>query len=268
MGSTNRRLTVGAFQFAATGNIEDNLAAIERGIRASANKKVRLLLTQECALCGYPPLEVPSTDAIDRSALKDAFERIRELACKYGMYIALGMITFEEGNTFNSVYLIDPEMGNITPYHKRALWGWDLKNFSPGNNCDGTFIIDGINVGIRICYEVRFPEYFRELFSKGVELALVSFADIGSPENNKLNVIKSHLISRAAENAMYILSANSTSQNQLAPTCLIDPDGKVVDSALLNEESLLSAEIEMTIPNFGQEGRIVHSKVLTKVDIL
>ncbi|MDP4176201.1 MAG: hypothetical protein Q8933_19630 [Bacteroidota bacterium] len=97
---------------------------------------------------------------------------------------------------------------------------------------------------------------------------MVSFADIGSPENNKLNVIKSHLISRAAENAMYILSANSTSKNQLAPTCLIDPDGKVIDSALLNEESLLSAEIEMTIPNFGREGRIVHSKVLTKVDIL
>jgi predicted amidohydrolase len=268
MYNMSRRLTVGAFQFAATDNIEDNLKAIERGIRASADKKVRLLLTQECALCGYPPLEVPSTDAIDKSALKDAYERIRELACKYSMYIALGMITFEEGNTFNSVYLIDPEMGSIIPYHKRALWGWDSKNYSPGNNSDGIYIIDGIKVGTRICYEVRFPEYFRELFSKGVELALVSFADVGSTANNKLNVIKSHLISRAAENAMYVLSANSTSQNQLAPTCLIDPDGKLLDSALLNEESLLSAEIEMTAPNFGREGRIVHSKVLTKADIL
>ena len=56
----------------------------------------------------------------------------------------------------------------------------------------------------------------------------------------KIKTIQSYLISRATENVVYVLSANSTSQQQWTPTCLIDPDGYVVDIALLNKEYLLT----------------------------
>ena len=82
---------------------------------------------------------------------------------------------------------------------------------------------------------------------------MVSFADVGKEEQSgKSDIIRSHLVSRATENAMYVLSANSTSQHQLAPTCVIDPDGNVIDTAPLNEEYLLTAEIEITEPGFGR----------------
>lgn len=257
-----KRLRIGAFQFAACENIESNLAAIERGVERAANENVRLLLTQECALCGYPPIEVASSNTVDKTCQFEAYQEISRLANEHEMYIALGMITFDGPNVYNSIRLIHPGGKDLRPYHKRALWGWDKDNFQPGNEI-GTYDIDGIKVGVRICFEVRFPEYFRELFMEQVELALVSFADVGEYEQRgKINTIQSHLVSRATENVMYVLSANSTSKQQLAPTCVIDPDGDVMGMAPLNEEHLLTVEIEITEPGFGREGRIAYSRAL------
>lgn len=264
MDTTNRRLKIGAFQFAGSGNIAENLAAIERGIKLAAKENVRLLLTQECALCGYPPIEVALLEKIDQDEQQRALETVVTLAQKQNMFILLGLVTFQETHAFNSVVLINPEGDQSKPYHKRALWGWDTENFIPSDSSDGIFMVDNIRVGVRICYEVRFPEYFRELFCQQVDLAAVSFVDVGTPaQSPKIEIIKSHLISRAAENALFVLSANSTSQQQLAPTCLINPDGQLLGMAPLNQEALLTGEIEITPPNFGRQGRIVQSRILT-----
>ena len=265
MANIIRPLKLGAFQFAGSGSIAKNLAAIERGITLAAKENVRLLLTQECALCGYPPVEVATLEKIDQIEQQRALETIATLAKKQKMFILLGLVTFQETHAFNSVILIDPEGKQSKPYHKRALWGWDTENFIPGDSDNGIFMVDDIRIGIRICYEVRFPEYFRELFRHQVDLAAVSFVDVGTPaQSPKIEIIKSHLISRAAENAIFILSANSTSQQQLAPTCLINPDGQLLGIAPLNQEALLTGEIEITPPNFGRQGRIVQSKMLTE----
>ena len=257
-----RKLKVGAFQFATCDDIDKNFAAIKRGIKKAADQNIRLLLTQECAICGYPPVEISSIESIDKKAHESAFKEISLLAKKHNMYIALGMITFTEEHNFNSVQLISPNDEEHPRYHKRALWGWDLNNFVPGQEI-GVYTIDEIKIGIRICFEVRFPEYFRELFNNQVDLCIISFTDIGKPEQKKkIDIIQSHLVSRATENVMYLLSANSTSQYQLAPTCLINPDGYILEKAPINEESLIFQEIEINEPNFGQEGRIVHSKML------
>lgn len=258
-----KSLKIGAFQFAACESLEKNLAAIQRGIAAAADQQVRLLITQECALCGYPPLEVPSVQAIDKTLLLAAHQEIAKLARSHQMYIALGTITFHDTNTYNSIRLISPDGNDWKPYHKRALWGWDQNNFHPGHET-GIHDIDGIKVGVRICFEVRFPEYFRELFHEQVELALVSFADVSREDQpGRLNAIQSHLVSRAAENVMYVASANSISQRQLAPTCVIDPDGIVIAAAPLNEEYLLTTVIEIGEPGFGRRGRLDYSKALT-----
>lgn len=257
------RLKIGAFQFAACESIEKNLAAIRRGMESAAEQNVRLLLTQECALCGYPPVEVPSLSAIDAISLEEGQEKIVKLAQKHQMYVALGRVTFRNAAAFNSICLIPPDGKNLKPYHKRALWGWDRDTFQPGQET-GIYTIDGMKVGVRICYEVRFPEYFRELFIEQVDLALVSFADTGREEQKgRFNTIQSHLVSRAAENVMYVLSANSISQKQMAPTCLIDPDGNVTAAAPRDEEYLLAVEIEVSEPGVGRKGRMEHSLALT-----
>ncbi|HYH05318.1 MAG TPA: carbon-nitrogen hydrolase family protein [Bacillota bacterium] len=258
-------IKVAAFQFQGSGNIANNLLAIERGITEAARQKVRLLITQECALCGYPPVETESVDLIDFDSVNRAIAKIKQLAKTNNMYIALGTIKRSENNYLNSIEFITPDDEQLLSYSKRALWGWDVQNYVPGNH-PGIYVIDGFKIGIRICYEIRFPEYFRELFKENVDLALVSFCDIGEERQvPKYELIKAHLITRAVENAMYVMSVNSISNYQLAPTCIINPDGKVLQSAPSGEEYLLVYEVAKGPSNFGRDGRIKHSKELCQM---
>lgn len=257
-------MKAGAFQFKASGKLEANLAALERGITEAARQGVRLLLTQECALTGYPPLETKSVTTIDFAEVDEAIRRIQALAHEYRIYVALGTVLPKADRYENTLLFLTPDRDERPAYSKRALWGWDADHFTPGTQ-DGIYEIDGIRVGVRICFEVRFPEYFRELFSAGVQLACVSCCDIGSqPHPARYELIKAHLLTRAVENAMYVLSANSVSQNQTAPTCLINPDGYVLSLAPQEREALISYDIVDFNSNFGRDGRIAYSKQLTK----
>jgi omega-amidase len=255
-------MKIAAFQFKGRSNIVENTHAIQRGILKASEQNVRLLITQECALCGYPPLETEKASQVDIHQVEGKIEQISQLAIQHRMYIVLGTIITNASSYTNSMVLISPDGERQPVYHKRALWGWDRDNFTPGHET-GVITIDDLRLGFRICYEVRFPEYFRELFRERVEIACVSFCDVEKePNPARYELIKSHLITRAVENAMYVLSVNSISAYQTAPTCLIDPDGEVLEIAPRNGEYLLTLEYARSGSNFGRDGRIHYSKEL------
>jgi len=258
-------MKIAAFQFQGSDSIKENLLAIERGIEKASKENVRFMLTQECAICGYPPVETDKVSSINFDIVAKAIERIKELSAKNNMYIGLGTIIPDNGKYFNSIALVSPHQENLAPYSKRAIWGWDAENFIQGIS-SGIYKIDELKIGIRICYEVRFPEYFRELLKESVQIAFVSFCDISNePDPERYEIIKSHLVTRAVENAMYVMSVNSSTKDQTAPTCLIDPDGNTLAVAPKDGEYLLPFELTNLGSNFGREGRIKHSKELAGV---
>ncbi len=259
-------MKIAVFQFKGSNNIEANLLAIRRGIAKAAAQNVRVLITQECALCGYPPIETEKVTQIDFNQVERATEQLSQLAIQHRMVIGLGTIIPDRDAYTNSILLLSPDREKQPPYHKRALWGWDRENFRPGRE-RGIYTIDHVKVGLRICYEVRFPEYFRELFREQVDVACVSFCDVGKePDPGRYEMIKSHLTTRAVENAMYVVSVNSISGYQTAPTCLIDPDGIILESAPLDEEYLLTLDYARSESNFGRDGRIHHSRELMEIE--
>lgn len=252
-------MRVGVFQFRGSASISDNHEAIIRAITNASQNKVRLLVFQECATCGYPPVETPTIKNINFEILNLYLQEIKQLAKKYDMYIALGTIRKQSSKYYNSIQLIDPNGELIGNYDKRALWGWDLDNFAKGETL-GIYQIDDIRVGFRICFEVRFPEYFRELFKSNVQLCFVSFCDVSEQDSLvRYNIIKSHLITRAVENVMTVISANSISQYETAPTVVIDSNGCVVSEAPRNQEYLLVYDYNTPTIDFGAKGRIHNS---------
>lgn len=190
MEEGKERMRVGVFQFSGSSNITDNYKAINRAIEGASQNKVRLLVFQECATCGYPPVETPKIDNIDFQTINSFMHEIRQLAKEHDMYIALGTIRRQAFHHYNSLQLIGPNGNIIGNYDKRALWGWDLDNFTKGET-QGIYQIDDIKVGFRICFEVRFSEYFRELFKSNVQLCFVSFCDVSEHDSlERYNIIK------------------------------------------------------------------------------
>lgn len=249
-------MIIGAFQFSGSSSIEANLKALGRGIEEARNRVVDLLVSQECALCGYPPVELESIAKLDFDELEEAEEGISILARKAQIIIALGTIERQESKYFNTTKVFDASGNLICKYQKRALWGWDRDNFAVGNET-GEFAVNHWKIGCRICYESRFPEYFRELFRNEAKLGIVGFCDTSDEEDEeRYDIIQSSLVSRAAENVMYVAAANSISNHQTAPTCIINPDGRVLAIAPKTDECLVSAEIESIEMNRSREGRI------------
>ena len=206
-------MKLAAMQFKTGKSIAENAHKITKGIEEAAKGQARLLVTQECALCGYPPVEIKSVSDIDFEAQNNAVRKIALLSQKANIYVALGLIQKESNAYRNSILLVSPD-GNHSTYDKRALWGWDMENYIPGTQ-SGVWEIDDLKIGVRICFEVRFPEYFRELYSERVDLAIVSLCDVqDEPGDARHNIIRSHLVSRAIENVFHVCSVNSASKYQ------------------------------------------------------
>lgn len=256
-------MKIGAYSFAVSGRIEKNLQKMKSAVSQATAQGVQLLVFPECALTGYPPRDVPSSQDVDFEKAECAMHELHAEAQKNGVHVILGSITKENGRIFNSALFLSKE-GGVSKYHKRALWGWDRDHFAPGDE-DGVFELDGLRIGVRICYEIRFPEYFRELYREKTDLNVVLFYDVADRDGfDRYDLIKAHIRTRAVENVCPILTANAIAPYQTAPTGFYDASGGILCETERNREELLTHDLQIQERDFGERGRIEISDFLQK----
>lgn len=255
-------MKIAAFQFAVSGRISENLKIMKRAIEQAAQEGVRLLAFPECALTGYPPQDIACSAEVNFEELEIAYDVLQKAADDKAMYLIAGTILRNGDKYYNSAVVFSPNKDKQY-YHKRALWGWDKDNFEIGNE-DGFFDVEGLKIGVRICYEVRFPEFFRELYKKSTDLNVILFYDVADFDNkDRYDVIKGHIITRAVENVTYTLSIDTIYPYQTAPTALYDKSGYPLVELERNTEGLLVYNLEIEPADFGEQGRIKISDWLT-----
>jgi predicted amidohydrolase len=259
-------MRIAAFQYPVSADLSKNRQNILEGMRQAAEQGARLLLLPECSLTGYPGEDFESTDKIDFDAAKAALSEVDASSTALGLWVVFGMVERQNGHCYNSAMLAAPNEPVRTLYRKRALWGWDADHFQTGDCADGIFNLEGFRFGVRICFEVRFPEYFRELYRQNTDCNLVLFSDRSeqdSPERYEL--ITAHLRTRAVENITPTISVNTCSKYQTAPTAVFDEDGVILAEQPRHETGLLLYDlVRKQELSFGAQGRKQLSDRLTK----
>lgn len=256
-------MRIGAYSFKVTGNIEENRKNICKGIAEAAAQGLDLLVFPECALTGYPPYDIPDSAAVDFHRVAACLEEFQALAAERKLCIVLGTILKEQEKIYNSAVVLTPDGGPFV-YAKRALWGYDQSNFTAGQS-KGVFRLAGRKIGVRICFEVRFPEYFRELYRENTDLNIILFYDISRQENlQRYELIRSHIQTRAVENVCAVLTVNTSATFQTAPTALFGRSGQVLAEQERGREGLLWYDYDFPPPDFGEQGRKAISDLLVK----
>jgi omega-amidase len=149
-----------------------------------------------------------------------------------GNFAILGTFLEERNrNYYNCGFFVDN--GQIIHiYRKIHLFApmEEKKFLTPGNSIS-IFTFNDIKIGMGICYDLRFPEFFRKIASEGVK---VIFLPSEFPEP-KREVWKSLSFARSIENQCYFVAINRVGkgkQNTFFGNSLV-ADGKTIK--LMNE---------------------------------
>ena len=149
------------------GDLLGNAQKILKMSQQAASENVRLLLTPELSICGYPPRDLlvnPSfIEAIDNTLQKLAEDLPANLAVLVGTVVKNSQAHISGGkNLFNSTALL--ENGKIQQFfHKRLLPTYDVfdekRYFEPGVEAN-YFILDHLKIGVTICEDLWNDEEF------------------------------------------------------------------------------------------------------------
>ncbi len=169
-------------------------------------------------------------------------KKLIEFAQEKKTYIIGSIVELEDDGVYNTAIVVGPE-GFVGKYRKIHLTNFELPLFDRGNEVP-IFDIEGVKIGIAICFDCWFPELCRDLALRGADI-------ICHPSNfggtMSLDVIKV----RAAENVLYTITANRIGLEHGpgfdAEFCghsqIISPDSKVLYQEG-NQESIFITEID------------------------
>jgi predicted amidohydrolase len=222
-----------------------------------------LLVVPEAFTSGYA---VPGIADLAQPADGPWAQEIAAIAAEAGLAILYGFPERDGDRIFNSAQLIDrqpigpepSEESSAQPcgedshlstrlgviHRKCHLYGdVDLASYTPGDGFTALTELDGIRIGIAICYDVEFPEAVRTLALAGADLVAVPTALMRPYEV----VARTIVPARAYENQVYVAYANrSGAEGTLlycGESCVVGPDGVDLARAGSGDELLL-AEID------------------------
>ena len=174
---------------------------------------------------------------------------LRHIAKKYNTNIIGGSFICKRGETYtNTCPVINRNGELVCTYDKNHL-------FSYYGCAEGSIIkvgespvmvnLDGVKIGITICYDIRFPEIYRAYRKSGADI-LVNMAAWGS---NKKIPWDSMTTSRAVENQTYFVALTQTGwlkgdERNLGHSMILDYNGNIL-SEINEAEGGIYAEIDL-----------------------
>ena len=192
-----------------------------------------LIVLPEMFVTGYIPQNpFEYAEEFDNADAGPTAKFLSELANETGCAVmGAGIGKGFQGKLYNhsSVYLPGQSV-EYAGYNKVHPFFPEIENFTAGDGVN-LFKINGWKISSTICYDLRFPELFREAVKKGAQLITVQAAW----PKVRLEHWETLLKARAIENQVYIAAVNGIDGNVKGGnstlggnSMIIDPQGKII----------------------------------------
>lgn len=241
-------IRVATCQFAVGRSIKRNARKICEFLRKAAKGRADIVHFPECALSGYVGTDFPSFAGYDWELLKEETLKIMALAGELRLWVVLGSThrLSKPNKPHNSLYLINREGKIVDRYDKRFCTRQDLRRLTPGHRFV-FFTINGVNCSLLICFDLRFPELYRQLYKQGVNCIFQSFynARQNGPSVHT-HIMRQTMQCHAATNHFWVSMSNASGYYSPYPSCFIQPDGKIVRQLKANHPGMMINTVNLS----------------------
>jgi predicted amidohydrolase len=256
-----------AVQLHSTPDRDRNLAAADRLTRDAAAAGAELVvLPEKWPALGTPEQTIAAAEPFDGPVAQWAKAIAREL----GIDLVAGSFSERTGEArgANTSLHIGPDGELKASYRKIHMFDVEVggrvykesEHEAPGDEIVLSQTADGTNLGLTICYDVRFPELYRILAVRGAEIVTVPAAFTFATTRDHWEVL---LRARAIEGQAFVVAANQIGEH--APgirsggrSMIVDPWGVVLATAPDTETFVVAeldldrqAEIRRTLPSLA-----------------
>jgi deaminated glutathione amidase len=244
-------MRVAAVQLNSNGDKARNLAVAERLVRAAAADGAELVaLPEKWSLLAAGEEMAAGAEPLDGQSLGAARAWAREL----GIHLLAGSIAEAGGDkAFNTSVLIGPRGDDLAVYRKIHMFDVEVGGVSyreSEHEQAGEEIVsapvDGVELGLTVCYDLRFPELFRILAVRGARMIAVPSAFTAATGRDHWQVL---LRARAIENQAFVIAPNQVGEapphySSYGRSAIVDPWGVVLATAP-DEECFVAAELDL-----------------------
>jgi len=224
-------------QINSNADVSSNLERAEALVRAAAGDGAELVVMPEkWALLGSGEVIAAGAEPLDGPILSAARGWAREL----GVHLCAGSVPEDPGNgskPYNTSVLIDPQGGIAATYRKLHMFDVEVggteyreSEHEQAGADIATAPSGEFQLGLTVCYDLRFPELFRILALRGATAFTVPSAFTAVTGRDHWEVL---LRARAIENASFVLAAGQVGRAEphyesWGHSMLVGPWGQVL----------------------------------------
>ncbi|MBV9839423.1 MAG: carbon-nitrogen hydrolase family protein [Solirubrobacterales bacterium] len=247
-------MRAGAIQLNSTEDTDRNLATADRLVREAVALGASLVvLPEKWNLLGTGEQLARGAEPLDGRCLAWAGSIAREL----GIDLVAGSIVERAGGAekhANTSVHIGPDGEQRAVYRKIHMFDVEIEGVryaesdheQPGEEIVLSELAGGVRLGMTVCYDLRFPELYRELAVRGAEVMVAPSAFTLPTTRDHWEVL---VRARAIENQCYLIAPNQIGvhppgHRSGGRSLIVDPWGLVLASAP-DAETAIVAELDL-----------------------
>ncbi|MEI8321562.1 MAG: N-carbamoyl-D-amino-acid hydrolase [Actinomycetes bacterium] len=272
----SRIITVGAAQLGPIQKEHTRTSAVERLIallRQAKDHGCDLVVFPELALTTFFPRwfveDITEADhwyekSMPSVETQPLFDEARKLSI--GFSLGYAELT-PDGHRFNTQVLVEKDGSIVAKYHKVHIPGHEHHEpdrpfqhaeryyFEPGPEGFGVWKAFGARMGMMICNDRRWPETYRVMGLKGVEMILCGYNTpihyVPDPSQDILQGFHNSLVmqSGAYQNGTWVVGVakggTEEGVDSLGQTCIVAPSGQIVAQAYTTDDELVVARCDL-----------------------
>lgn len=253
--SSMSELLVGVCQMTSGSDIEKNIETCKKLIRRAKERGAQVVFLPEAFdyISESKEMAISLAHSVDGPIIKDLSQMAKDL----DIWLSLGGFheksSSEEDSRVYNTHLVLDNNGNVSAkYNKLHLFDIDIKggvqlleskSFIPGKELPPVVKTPVGNIGLAICYDLRFPELSLILAQNGADILTYPSAFTFTTGAAHWETL---LTARAIETQCYVIAAAQTGQHNAkrrsyGHAMVVDPWGHVIAQCQEGEDVCVAA---------------------------